>query len=60
MGSGSGRLYGLACRAGRVRWSTRLGTPIPASPGMDDMQTGLAPAEGTLGVPALRRVVAYR
>jgi hypothetical protein len=31
-----------------------------ASPGLDDMQTGLAAAEDTLVVPALRRVVAYR
>jgi len=60
VGSGSGRLYGLAGASGRVRWSDRLGTPIPASPGQWDMQTGLAAAEGTLVVPALRRVVAYR
>jgi len=60
VGSGSGVLYGLAARTGRVRWRDRLGTPIPASPGLWDMQTGLAAAEGTLVVPALRRVVAYR
>jgi outer membrane protein assembly factor BamB len=60
VGSGSGRLYGLAGRTGRVRWSDRLATPVPASPGLDDMQTGLAAAEGTLVVPGLRRVVAYR
>jgi outer membrane protein assembly factor BamB len=60
VGSGSGRLYGLAGRTGRVRWSDWLGTPIPASPAEFDMQTGLAAGEGTLVVPALRRVVAYR
>jgi outer membrane protein assembly factor BamB len=59
-GSGSGVLYGLAARTGRVRWRDRLGTPIPASPREWDMQTGLAAAEGTLVVPALRRLVAYR
>jgi len=60
VGSGSGALFGVAARTGRVRWRDRLGTPIPASPGNWDMQTGLAAAEGTLVVPALRRVVAYR
>jgi len=59
-GSGSGVLYGIAARSGKVRWRDRLGTPIPASPGMWDMQTGFAAGEGTLVVPALRRVVAYR
>ena len=59
-GSGSGVLYGISARTGRVRWRDRLGTPIPGSPGEWDMQTGLAAAEGTLVVPALRRVVAYR
>jgi|RhiMethySRZTD1v2_1073278.scaffolds.fasta_scaffold12332_6 outer membrane protein assembly factor BamB len=60
VGSGSGVLYGLAARTGRVRWRDRLGTPIPASPQPWEIQTGLAAAEGTLVVPALRRVVAYR
>ena len=60
VGSGSGALYGVSARTGRVRWRDRLGTPIPASPGYWDVQTGLAAAEGTLVVPALRRVVAYR
>ena len=60
VGSGSGALFGVAARTGRVRWRDRLGTPIPASPGNWDLQTGLAAAEGTLVVPALRRVVAYR
>jgi outer membrane protein assembly factor BamB len=60
VGSGSGVLYGVSARTGRVRWRDRLGTPIPASPGLWDMQTGLAAAEGTLVVPALRRLVAYR
>jgi glucose dehydrogenase len=60
MGSGSGIVYGVAARTGRVRWRNRIGTPIPASPAEWDMQTGLAAAEGTLVVPALRRVVAYR
>jgi outer membrane protein assembly factor BamB len=60
VGSGSGALFGVAARTGRVRWRDRLGTPIPASPGKWDLQTGLAAAEGTLVVPALRRVVAYR
>jgi outer membrane protein assembly factor BamB len=60
VGSGSGILYALAARTGRVRWRDRLGGPIPASPAQWDVQTGLAAAEGTLLVPALRRVVAYR
>jgi outer membrane protein assembly factor BamB len=60
VGSGSGAFYGLAARTGRVRWRDRLGTPIPASPGPWDLQTGLAAAQGTLVVPALRRLVAYR
>jgi len=59
-GSGSGVLYGLAARSGRVRWRDRLGAPTPASPSEWDLQTGMAAAEGTLVVPALRRVVAYR
>jgi hypothetical protein len=32
---------------------------LSTSPAEFDMQTGLAAAEGTLVVPALRRVVAY-
>jgi outer membrane protein assembly factor BamB len=60
VGSGSGVLYGVSARTGHVRWRDRLGTPIPASPGLWDMQTGLAAGGGTLVVPALRRVVAYR
>ena len=60
VGSGSGVLYGVAARTGRVRWRDRLGLPIPASPAPWDLQTGMAAAEGTLVVPALRRVVAYR
>jgi outer membrane protein assembly factor BamB len=59
-GSGSGTLYGIAARTGRLRWRDRIGTPIPASPSEGDMQTGLAAAEGALVVPALRRVIAYR
>ncbi len=60
IGSGSGTLYGLSTRTGRVRWRDKLGRPIPWSVQLWDMQTGLAAAEGTLVVPALGRLVAYR
>jgi hypothetical protein len=57
IGSGSGTLYGLSTRTGRVRWRDKLGRPIPWSVQLWDMQTGLAAAEGTLVVPALGRLV---
>jgi outer membrane protein assembly factor BamB len=59
-GSGSGVLYGLSTRTGRVRWRDRLPVPFLGPVQAWDMQTGLAAAEGTLVVPALRRLVAYR
>jgi outer membrane protein assembly factor BamB len=60
VGSGSGALYGLSARSGRVRWRADLGTPMPSSTQPWDVQVGLAAAERTLVVPALRRLVAYR
>jgi eukaryotic-like serine/threonine-protein kinase len=60
VGSGSGTLYGLSTRSGRVVWRDRLGTPLPATAQPWDMQPGMAAAEGVLVVPALRRLVAYR
>jgi outer membrane protein assembly factor BamB len=57
VGSGSGRLYGLALRSGRRVWRASARSPIPA-PGAGT--AGLAAAEGTLFVPALGRLLAYR
>lgn len=58
VGSGSGRLYGLDLRTGRVRWRTDVGAPIHASD-EDEFVAGLAAADGLLLVPAYRRLVAY-
>jgi outer membrane protein assembly factor BamB len=60
VGSGSGLLFGLSVRTGRVVWRDRVGTPVPWSPQLWDIQPGLAAGEGVLVVPALRRLIAYR
>ena len=57
VGSGSGHLYGLAYRSGRRVWRASAHAPIPA-PGAGTV--GLAAAEGTLFVPALGQLLAYR
>jgi len=57
VGSGSGRVYGLALGSGRRVWRASARTPI-AAPGAGT--AGLAAAEGTLFVPALGRLLAYR
>jgi outer membrane protein assembly factor BamB len=59
VGSGSGRLYGVSLGTGRRVWRADAGSPIPA-PGGSGTLSGLAAAEGTLLVPALGRLVAYR
>jgi outer membrane protein assembly factor BamB len=59
VGSGSGRLYGVSLRRGRVAWRGFAGAPVPfPSPG--GTVSGLAAAGGTLLVPAFGRLVAYR
>ena len=60
VGSGSGRLYGVSLRTGRVVWRTHLRRPIPNSDDFAGMVTGLAAGEGVLVVPAWRRLVAFR
>jgi outer membrane protein assembly factor BamB len=60
VGSGSGMLYGLSTRTGRLRWRDRFPTPLLGPVQAWGLRTGLAAAEGTLVVPALRRLVAYR
>jgi outer membrane protein assembly factor BamB len=57
VGSGSGRVYELALGSGRRVWRASARTPI-AAPSAGT--AGLAAAEGTLFVPALGRLLAYR
>jgi outer membrane protein assembly factor BamB len=59
VGSGSGRLFAADLRTGRRVWRTRPGPPIPAPTNALTM-SGLAAAEGTLLVPSLGRLTAYR
>jgi outer membrane protein assembly factor BamB len=59
IGSGSGRVYGVSLRTGRRVWRADAGSPVPA-PGGSGTLSGLAAAKGTLLVPALGRLVAYR
>jgi outer membrane protein assembly factor BamB len=58
VGSGSGRLYGLSLRSGRVVWRGRAGGPIPA-PLYRTEVSALGAGEGVLVVPAFRRLVVY-
>jgi outer membrane protein assembly factor BamB len=57
VGSGSGRIYGLALRSGRVAWRARLPRPALGSlnPGW-----GMAAGEGVLVVPAFGLLAAFR
>lgn len=59
VGSGSGRLYGVNMRRGRVVWCAFAGAPVPF-PTPAGTVSGLAVAGGTLLVPAPGRLVAYR
>jgi outer membrane protein assembly factor BamB len=59
VGSGSGRLYGLDLRTGRVRWRRDVGAPIQASDEDRGFLGGLAATDGLLLVPAYRRLVAF-
>jgi outer membrane protein assembly factor BamB len=60
VGSGSGRLYGLSLRTGRVRWRVHLRRPIPSP--LDGWRpiSGLAAGGGLLVVPVYRGLVAFR
>jgi outer membrane protein assembly factor BamB len=60
VGSGSGRLYGLSLRSGRVTWRTHLRRPIIGSYDGLGHFAGLAAGGGLLVVPAYRRLVAFR
>jgi outer membrane protein assembly factor BamB len=59
VGSGSGRLYGIALRSGRRVWRADVGAPVrgEAQPGP---LGGLAAADGLLVAPAYGKVVAFR
>lgn len=59
VGSGTGRLYGLDARNGRLRWRTHLAESISAPP-FAETPRALAAGGGTLVVPATRRLVAFR
>jgi outer membrane protein assembly factor BamB len=59
VGSGSGRLYGLSLRSGRIAWRTRLPRPVLGSL-MGGLGGGLAAGEGLLVVPSFGRLVAFR
>jgi outer membrane protein assembly factor BamB len=56
VGAGSGRIYGLALRSGRVAWRARLPRPVLAPA----PTTGLAAGEGLLVVPAQGLLAAFR
>jgi outer membrane protein assembly factor BamB len=58
VGSGSGRVYGVSLRSGRVRFRARVAGPIPA-PRWVQGWSGLAAAGGILVVPAPGRVIAF-
>jgi outer membrane protein assembly factor BamB len=59
VGSGTGRLYGLSLRRGRVAWRTRLRQPVHAA-SESGIISGLGAGEGLLVVPAFQRLVAFR
>jgi outer membrane protein assembly factor BamB len=60
VGSGSGRLYALSLRRGRVLWRSGRGRPILGSGELTGSLAGLAAGEGVLVVPTFQRLVAYR
>jgi len=59
VGSGTGRVYGLSLRTGRVTWQTRLRRPVLAASD-SGIISGLGAGEGLLVVPAHGRLVAFR
>jgi outer membrane protein assembly factor BamB len=59
VGSGSGRLFAVDLRTGRVRWRTDVGAPILSSEEDGGYLAGLAASNGLLLVPAYRRLVAF-
>lgn len=59
VGSGSGRIYGLALRSGRVAWRARLPRPVLGSLNQTPAR-GLAAGEGVLVVPAYGLLAAFR
>jgi outer membrane protein assembly factor BamB len=59
VGSGSGWIYGVVLRSGRLVWRARTGPPVPAPGGFGTL-SGLAAADHTLVVPAHGRLIAYR
>jgi outer membrane protein assembly factor BamB len=58
VGSGSGRVYGVNARTGRVRWRGDAGAPV-LGPGSGGLVPALAASDGLLLVPALGRLVAF-
>jgi outer membrane protein assembly factor BamB len=60
VGSGSGRVYGVALRSGRAIWRASVGAPVHGSGEMSGGIGGLAAAGGLLVVPAYGRVAAFR
>jgi outer membrane protein assembly factor BamB len=60
VGSGSGRIYALSLRRGRVRWRARLPRPVLGSDERSGFHHGLAAGEGLLVVPAFGRLFAFR
>jgi outer membrane protein assembly factor BamB len=59
VGSGSGRIYGVSLRSGRVVWRARLTRPVLGA-GQGNPFSGLAAADGLLVVPAYGRLAAFR
>ena len=59
VGSGTGHLYGLDRRTGRLRWQTHLPESVSGTP-FGEMERAMAAGNGLLVVPATRRLVAFR
>ena len=58
VGSGSGAIFGVSLATGRAVWRAQVGAPVPRN--QLGQLTGLGAGDGTLVVPALRRLVGYR
>ncbi len=58
VGSGSGAIFGVSLATGQAVWRGGLGAPVPMN--HLGLQTGLGAGNGTLVVPALRRLIGYR